>query len=262
MDETKQLQVQSQVQSDEDIGIDLYDLFYLFRQKLVGILIAFVIGGAAVGAFTFFFIAPKYQATAKMYITSTGEGKLVDFSELQIGNSLTDDYEELMLARPLLESVKEELQLTEYEVDDLAKMISVANPASTRILNITVTSTDPQEAMNIANKLVEKAVTWLPAIMKSNEPTVPEDAILPQKKSSPSYSMNTLIGALAFAAVYYGIAVLRYLHDDSIRTSDDLERYFGIAPLTSIPEEKDVHDHAEDEKRGKSHKKGKGEKAA
>ena len=159
MDETKQLQVQSQVQSDEDIGIDLYDLFYLFRQKLVGILIAFVIGGAAVGAFTFFFIAPKYQATAKMYITSTGEGKLVDFSELQIGNSLTADYEELMLARPMLESVKEELQLTEYEVDDLAKMISVANPASTRILNITVTSTDPQEAMNIANKLVDKAVS-------------------------------------------------------------------------------------------------------
>ena len=98
MDETKQLQVQSQVQSDEDIGIDLYDLFYLFRQKLVGILIAFVIGGAAVGAFTFFFIAPKYQATAKMYITSTGEGKLVDFSELQIGNSLTADYEECLRA--------------------------------------------------------------------------------------------------------------------------------------------------------------------
>lgn len=258
MDETKQLQVQS----DEDIGIDLYDLFYLFRQKLVGILIAFVIGGAAVGAFTFFFITPKFQATAKMYIASAADNRLIDLQDLQLGSNLTADYEELVLARPMLESVKEELQLTQYEVEDLKKMIGVSNPASTRILNITVTSTDPQEAMNIANKLVEKAVTWLPAIMKSNEPTVPEDAILPQKKSSPSYSMNTLIGALAFAAVYYGIAVLRYLHDDSIRTSDDLERYFGVAPLTSIPEEKGVQDHAEDEKHGKSHKKGKGEKAA
>lgn len=259
MDETKQLQTQP----DEDIGIDLYDLFYLFRQKLAGILIAFVIGGAAVGAFTFFFIAPKYQATAKMYIASAGENKLVDFTDLQLGSSLTADYEELVVMRPMLESVKEELQLTEYEVEDLKKMIAVTNPTSTRILNITVTSTNPQEAMEIANKLVEKAVTWLPAIMKSNDPTVPEDAIVPQRKSSPSYSMNTLIGALAFAAVYYGIAVLRYLHDDSIRTSDDLERYFGIAPLTSIPEEKDVHDYAEDEKRRKSHKKkGKGEKAA
>lgn len=258
MDETKQLQIQS----DEDIGIDLYDLFYLFRQKLVGILIAFVVGGIAVGAFTYFFITPKFQATSKLYIVSAANGSVIDFSDLQLGSSLTADYEQLVLGRPVLESTKRELELTEYEIEDLKEMISVSNPSNTRILNITVTSTDPEEAKEIANYVAEKAIEWLPQVMKSNEPTVAEEAVVPQRKSSPSYSMNTLVGALAFAAVYYGIAVLSYLHDDSIRTGDDLERYFGVAPLTSIPEEKGVQDRAEDEKHGKPHKKRKGAEAA
>lgn len=258
MDETKQ----PQIQNDEDLGIDLYDLFYLFRQKLVGILIAFVLGGIAVGLFTWFFIPPKYQATSKLYIVSASKGNIVDITDLQIGTSLTADYEELILSRPMMESLRQDLQL-EYEVEDLKKMISVSNPSTTRILNITVTSTIPEEAMQIANQLAQNALTWLPDKMKSNEPTIPEEAVVPQRKSSPSYSMNTLVGALAFAALYYGVAVLSYLHDDSIRTGDDLERYFGIAPLTAIPEEKDVHDHAEDEKQEHSRRrKKKGDKVA
>ena len=45
MDETKQ----QKAPADEDLGIDLYDLFYLFRQKLVGILIALVLVVFALG---------------------------------------------------------------------------------------------------------------------------------------------------------------------------------------------------------------------
>lgn len=240
MDETK-----LQQQADEELGIDLYDLFYLFRQKLPGILITMVLGGALVGMFTYFFIAPKYQATAKLYIVSSSSDSVVNLTDLQIGTSLTADYEELVLSRPVLESVIENLAL-DANVDGLKKMIAISNPSGTRILNITATSTDPREARDIANEMARLAVDWLPEMMQSNTPSVPEDAVLPEKKSSPSYVMNTLVGALACMAVYYGIAVLAYVHDDSIRTADDLEKYFGVAPLTTIPEEKGVHDHAED----------------
>lgn len=256
MEETKRTQQQNP--ADDDLGIDLYDLFYLFRQKLIGILIALVLGGVGTGLFTYFFIAPKYQATAKLYIVSASSDSVVDLTDLQLGASLTADYEQLVLGRPMLESVMTNLHPNVEDIIELKKMVSVSNPSNTRILNITVTSTDPVEAMNIANELMRLSVDWLPEVMRSNKPSIAEEAVVPDKKSSPSYAMNTLIGALAFAALYYGFELLRYLHDDTVHSGEDLERYFGVAALTSIPEEKGVHDHAEDKKPKQSAKKGAG----
>ena len=241
MDETKLHQV-----DEEELTIDLYDLFYLFRQNLPGILISMVLGGLLVGMFTYFFIAPKYKATAKLYIVSSSSDSVLNLSDLQIGTSLTADYEELVLSRPMLESVIENLSL-EKDVDGLKGMITISNPNNTRILDITATSTDPVEARDIANEMAWLAVDWLPEMMNSNTPSMPEEAVLPEKKASPSYVVNTLVGALVCMALYYGIAVLRYLQDDSIRTAGDLERYFDITPLTTIPEEKGVKDHAGDQ---------------
>lgn len=243
-------------QVDEDLGIDLYDLFYLFRQKLPGILISLVLGGLIVGLITFFFIAPKYEATAKLYIVSSSSDSVVNLTDLQIGTSLTADYEELVLSRPMLESVINNLNLDVEDVEELEKMITISNPNNTRILKISALSTDPKEAMDIANELARLAVDWLPEMMRSNTPSVPEEAVLPEEKASPSYILNTLIGAVAFMAVYYGISVLRYVHDDTIRTAEDLERYFDIAPLTSIPEEKGVTDLADEHASKKRKKKG------
>lgn len=254
MEETKQTQQQNP--ADEELAIDLYDLFYLFRQKLIGILIALVLGGVGTGFFTYFFIAPKYQATAKLYIVSASNDSVVNLTDLQLGASLTADYEQLVLGRPMLESVMTNLHPNVEDIAELKKMVSVSNPSNTRILNITVTSTDPVEAMNIANELMRLSIDWLPEVMRSNEPSIAEEAVVPDKKSSPSYSMNTLVGALAFAALYYGFELLRYLHDDTVHTGEDLERYFGVTALTSIPEEKGVHDHAEDQKSKRKAKKG------
>ena len=249
MDETKLRQ------TDEELVIDLYDLFYLFRQKLPGILISTVLGGILVGMFTYFFIAPKYPATAKLYIVSSSSDSVVNLSDLQIGTSLTADYEELVLSRPMLESVIENLGLDVEDVEELKNMLTISNPSNTRILNITATSTDPREARDIANEMARLAVNWLPEMMNSNTPSMPEEAVLPEKKSSPSSVVNTLVGALVCMAAYYGVSVLRYLQDDSIRTAGDLERYFEIVPLTTIPEEKDVHDHAAEANSSKSRKK-------
>ena len=225
---------------EQDWEIDLYDLFYLFRQKLVGIVLALIAGGLVVGLFTYFFIAPKYEATAKLYIVSASNDSVVNLADLQIGASLTADYEELVLSRPMLESVIQNLSLDVEDTETLESMITISNPGDTRILNITVTSTEPEEAERIANEMARLAVDWLPEIMESNMPNIAEEAIVPKEKASPSYILNTLVGALVAAALYYGIMVLRYVHDDTVRSEEEMERYFGIVPLAAIPEETDI----------------------
>lgn len=224
--------------TDAELEVDLYGIFYLFRQKLVGIIAALILGGLAVGLFTFFFVPPKYEATAKLYIVSASNDSVVNLSDLQIGASLTADYEELLLSRPMLESVIQNLNLDVENAAGLKSMIAISNPGDTRILEITVTSTDPKEAEQIANEMARLALDWLPEIMESNTPNIAEEAIVPQEKASPSYVTNTLVGAMVLAVIYFGVEVVRFLHNDTIRSEEEFERYFGIVPLASIPEEK------------------------
>ncbi len=244
---------------DEEIEIDLYDLLYLFRSKIVFLILAAVLGGALVFAATWFLVTPKYEATASLYIVSASNDSVVNLTDLQIGTNLTADYEELVLSRPMLESVIANLELERYEIDTdaLAKMLTITNPAGTRILKITATSTIPQQAMDIANEMAEMAVTWLPEIMESNDPNISEDAVLPTKIASPSYVLNAAIGAMAAVLIYAAVVVLRYVQDDTIRTGEQMEKYFGITPLAQVPEEKveqegktgRKHSHSHDEDR-------------
>ena len=67
-------------------------------------------------------------------------------------------------------------------------------------------------------------------------PTIAEDAVLPQVKSSPSLSRNVLIGALLCLLAVMAVLTVLYLQDDTRKTSEEVEKEFGIMPLSVIPE--------------------------
>lgn len=220
---------------EDEMEIDLLDLAYVLLDKIHYIILCLLAGAVLLNAFSFFCIRPTYQATAKMYVVSASNDSVVDLTDLNIGTSLTSDYEQLMLSYPVLDQVIDELDL-DMETEDLAQMVTLENPQDTRILNVTATSTDPVEAMNIANKLTEVSVEYLPETMSTNPPNIAQQAQLPDEKAAPSYARYTLIGALLGAILYCAYLTVRYLLDDTIRTSEDMEKYFGVVPLTSIPD--------------------------
>ena len=231
--------------------LHLGDVLILLRQKFWLLLLALVLGGLLSGGFTYFFIAPEYEATASLYIVSASSDSVVNLSDLQIGASLTADYEALVLSRPMLESVIENLNLEDVDQEDLKKMISVTNPADTRILNITAQSKDPRQAMEIANEMARLSVTWLPEIMESNTPNIAEEAVTPEKKSSPSIGKNALLGALAAVFLCCGVIAARHLMNDTIRCAEEMEKYFGIVPLAVVPEEEKANPDSGHNRRGR-----------
>ncbi|OUN22684.1 Wzz/FepE/Etk N-terminal domain-containing protein [Pseudoflavonifractor sp. An85] len=225
----------SQQMVEEDV-IDLKDIFFILRQKWLKIIAFFVLGAVVAGLVTVFVITPKYTATASIYVVSASNDSVVDLTDLQIGTSLTADYETLLMGRPMMESVIKNLKLEGTTVEDLKSMISISNPTGTRILNIKATSADPQQARDIANEMAKLGVSWLPEVMDSNAPNIAEEAVTPTSPSSPSLVRNIALGALVFAVLYVAFVVVRFMMNDTIRSSEELERYFGIVPLAVVPE--------------------------
>ena len=238
--------------TEEETEIDLIDLAWALLDKIHYIVLCFLIGAVIMNAYSYFLVRPTYKSTAKMYVVSASKNSVVDLDALNIGTSLTADYEQLMLSYPVLEQVINNLNL-DMDSDTLAKMITLENPTDTRILNINVVSTDPKDARDIANTLMDVSVDYLPKTMSTNAPNVAQKAKLADHKDGPSYTKYTMIGALAGAFLYCMYLVVKYLMDDTIHTADDMEKYFDIVPLAVIP---DVSELAPE----KQQKKGKLEK--
>ena len=242
--ETKAMAPISQIQRNprnEDV-IDLVEVFYLLLDHWWQIFLCLVLGAGIAFGVTKFLMTPLYEATSSIYIVSASNNSVVDLTDLQIGAQLTADYQELLLSRPLLEDVIKNLELMDAEGEKsmstraLAEMIQITNATDTRILDITVTSPDPRQAADIANELVEQACIYLPQIMETDEPNLVESAIPPTEKSSPSTARNVVLGGMLGAILCCGVLLVRYLMNDTFVTPDDIEKYFGVQPLATIPE--------------------------
>lgn len=222
-------------EADEEMEIDLVELFCYYRTKWLPIVAAFFLGAVVVGAVSLFLIKPKYEATAKLYMVSASNDSVVDLTDLNLGTSLSSDYAELIKIRPIFEEVIEEQKLA-YDYEELLNMVTISSIKDTRILTITVKSTSRDESKNIANGLADKAVTYLPKLMETSAPNIAERAILPEEKCSPNITRNTLIGGLVAAVLVMGIYTVLFLMDDTFKSAEDVEKFFGVMPLTVIPE--------------------------
>ena len=234
---TPQIEINPQGPEREEIEIDLLDLLYFYRTKIVWIILSFIIGALLAGVITQFAITPKYTATSTMYMVSASSGSVVDFTDLNIGESLSQDYVELIKTRPIIEDVIKDLKL-DYTYEQLLGMLNLSVVANTRIIKINVTSTDPKEAKNIANEIADKTEKQLPKLMDAPKPNIAERAILPRHKSSPSLTKNVMIGALLLLLLTLAVLTVMYLMDDTLKTAEDVEKNFGVMPLTVIPEGK------------------------
>ena len=219
----------------EEVEIDLVELLYHFYRHAGWILAAFLAGGLAMGLVTFFLITPKYTATSKVYMVSANSDSVIDLSDLNLGTSLSEDYAEVLASRPIFEDVIESLGL-DYEYKQLQGMVSIGSVADTRILAISVEDPDPEEAKGIANALAVRAVSELPDLMGTMEPSIIENAVTPEEPSSPSFARNIMLGALVAAVLVMALLAYQFISDDTLKSMEDVEAAFGVMPLAVIPE--------------------------
>lgn len=219
---------------NDEIEIDLGELIGYLLGHIRVILLCTVCGGVIAGLISIFLITPLYQSTAKIYILSNET--TISLSDLQMGSSLASDYEELITSRSVVKKVIENLEL-ELSVEELVGHVSVANKENTRIISITVTYPDPQMAQKIANEFAEVSKSQMNKIMKVDEPTDVDIAEVPEGKSSPNNVKNILIGIILGFVLAAGAFTVAYILDDTVKTTEDVERYLGLHTLASVPEE-------------------------
>ncbi|MDF2486353.1 MAG: capsular exopolysaccharide family [Herbinix sp.] len=231
---------------NDEIEIDLVDILYLLKTRLWIILLAAVIFSATSGLVSSFYITPMYQSTAKLYIL-TKSTSITSLADIQLGTQLTQDYMVLCKSRPVVTKVIENLGL-DMTYEELVNVITISNQANTRILEIKAKYQNALLAKQIVDEFAEVSRTQIAKIMATDEPTIVEDGYESPYPFSPNIKKNILIAGMVGALLSAGIIIVLHLMDDTIKNSEDIERYLGMTTLGMIPKEvnsakvKDIED--------------------
>lgn len=219
----------------DEIELDLKEIVRVILSKLWFIILMGVLVGLAMLIYTKYMVAPLYSSTTKVYVLNRQNTNAnVNYTDLQTGAQLTKDYMELVKSRTILTQVITELDL-DMSVEALAGMVTVSSPQDTRVVALTVTSTDVYLAQKIANELRDISATHIREIMNLEAINTVEEANIPVGPSSPSIVRNAMMGGIFGVLIGMTIIIAMYLLDDSIRTPDDVERYLNVSVLASIP---------------------------
>lgn len=229
--------MQNNSANEEVIEIDLQELFVLILHWLWLIVICGIAAGTVGFVLSRFVIVPQYESTTSVYILSKNDNNSLTYSDTQLATQLTQDYEDLITSRYVLEQVMEQFQLSEeYSYGSFSEKISVANASGTRIIDITVKDPDPERAQQLADAIRDVSAERITSVMNIEAVNLVDRANLPTASAEPSILKWTLFGAAIGIFLSTVILVIRFLLDDTIKSSEDIEKYLGLSTLALIPD--------------------------
>ena len=223
--------------TNDVIEIDVLELLmYYLRRWYIFVLAA--VGTLVAGmAICIFLITPKYESTTKIIILNQQNSGSLTYSDMQLASQLTKDYEELIGSRDVLEQVIRPVipaaLMDGYET--LLNRITIQNVTDTRIIKITVEDPSPAAAQTIANSIRETAAEHIRSVTDVEAVNMVETANFPLEQSSPSLKMWAVLSAAVGFLIVLIVLTVRYVVDDTIKTSEVVEKYLGLSTLALIP---------------------------
>ena len=219
--------------NDDEVEIDLLEIFHALRKKILLVLMVALIGGCIGAACTQFLMTPIYSSTSSMLVLSK-ETTLTSLADLQLGASLTSDYTVLITSTPVLEQV-----VTNMTAENLKENVTINNPTDTRILEITVDNPDSTMAKKIVDEIANVSSSYIGDKMEVIPPKIIEVGKIATERTSPSVMKNSVIGFLLGFLACAAIVVVYAVMDDTIKTEEDIEKYLGVSVLAKVPDRKD-----------------------
>jgi capsular polysaccharide biosynthesis protein len=178
---------------------------------------------------------PIYRSEVQLTVAPSR----LDYGLTLVIDNLLTQYQQQLLTRQLAATVNANLQL-DLPIDTLLGKVRVSAVPNGYILDITVDDTDPNRARDIALVWAQQFIQVHQAEMAPKDPQDRIDITMLDKpipgtlyfpKTRQYVAGAGVLGLVVGAVLAF---VLEYL-DDTLKTSEDVERYTGLTQLGAIP---------------------------
>lgn len=231
---------ESKIEQNREMEIDVKRLVGAVWEKKWLILAAAVVCAVATLLGTFFFVTPQYESSAMFYVNnnslSVGDATFsIDSGDISASKSLVNSYIVILNTRESLNDVIDYAGV-DRTYSELKRMITAASVNSTEIFEVVVTSSDPVEAEKIADAIAYILPKRISTIIEGTSAKVVDAAVVPSSPSSPSYTVNTMVGFLIGFGLMMGAIILYEIFDVTIRTEEDIAQYCKYPVLAAVPD--------------------------
>lgn len=225
--------------------ITFRDIWELFLQRLVIILLVSALAVAGFYVFNKATYVPMYQSTATLYIAGDGEHEDNTSADAYNNYSLTlkvvNDCDYLLSSRPVLEQVITNIGLKNTNYSVLQSRITTENPTNTRVLEVTVEGETPELAKAIVDELCAIGTEKINTTMEAGYVRVYEEGTLTSFPSNTTPKFTFLLVGVVAGALTFGLCLLIFLLDDRIQSADHIEQILGLSVLGDIPDSNSSH---------------------
>lgn len=223
--------------------ISLQELFQVLKKRIWMILSLMVLGIAAAGIISYFFMTPVYQADTQILVNkneSTMEVPQYTSQDIQTNLQLINTYNVIMKSPAILSIVIERLDL-DTTPSALTNNITVNSAQDSQVINLTVQDTEHFRAVDIANTTAEVFQEEIVDLMNVNNVNILSPAVHNEDPSpiKPNPELNMAIAAVVGLMLGVGIAFLLEYLDTTMKTEQDIEEILDLPILgliSPIPE--------------------------
>lgn len=187
---------------------------------------------------------PVYSSTSSFVINASNAPQNSDDSNyngtnsmysLTQGRQLAGTFKEVLKSNKMLDKVAQSLDMGSNGGFIRGYMNLEVIP-ETNILKMTVTSTDPDKAFNIANAIIDNCQEVIGETIKIGSLEILDKPTKPViSNGAPQYTSKMSLGVLFGAALAIAIALLLEFMRKTVKKSSDIQNQLNMNVLASIP---------------------------
>ena len=224
---------------EKELSLDLVQYWQILRKRWILIVVIPLIAALVSGIVSFFILKPVYEASTTLIVGKKASdtvqpNQVLDYNVIMANQQLAKTYAEIAKSRTIEENVIKKLGLpiTQERLDEKISVDAVKN---TEVLEIKVENNDSQMAAKIANTLAQEFSAAVIEIKKVDSVSIVDAAVAPPDPVKPKKMFNVLIAFMVGLIAAMGTALLLEYLDNTIKSSDDVEKTLGLPVLGMIP---------------------------
>ena len=221
--------------------LDLSELFSLFWNKKIEIILITLIAIICGVIYSYFLITPTYTAKTSLILVQSSDassqngGSGITSTDLAINSKLVSTYSDIVKRNIILDQVASNLGISKEQVQQMKDRISVSQATDTEIIDIKVTDENPNYATKIANEVATVFSEKIVDIYNMSNVYLLEKAEVPTAPSNINHIKDIAIFTFIGVVISVFYVLIFNLLDHTIKSEEDVEKTTELLVLATIP---------------------------